>query len=75
MDGIVDIYRVVGEAVRDVIGFGDEITPETMMDLGIEVNARLVKSNQFMIIYPLSVKEILNTAIPIYFPNPWRQNG
>ncbi len=70
MDGIVDIYRVVGEAVRDVIGFGDEITSETMMDLGIEVNARLVKSDQFMIIYPLSVKEILNTAIPRYFPNP-----
>ena len=70
MDGIPDIYRLVGEAVRDVIGFGDEITSETMMDLGIEVNAELIKSDQFMIIYPLSVKRILDRAIPNYFPNP-----
>jgi len=57
-------YTVIEDAINDLIGFGDEITPRTMVDLGIEVNAGMIKSDRLKIIYPLPVKEILGIAIP-----------
>lgn len=63
-------YKVIEEAMNNLIEFGDEITPGTMADLGIEVDASMIKSSRLKIIYPLPVKEILRIALPQMGLNP-----